>query len=335
MYKVIVSKSVDTIKRLINYFNSISPESKIFVVKSIDKLDLSYSKGKQNTDYFIDIAIIVNSDGVIDLDKEYIYLFSCNAEGKINLFKSCHSIENKPRKKILIVDDDPLTIELQKGLLSKDFEVSTCDNAFLSIDKSKSEEFDLILLDCLMPGINGGELAKIMKSDRPSSVLYGMTAGIDDKQKLLFESNGMTQVLNKPVSSRDVSRILSVNDSDCYNKKVHQNRALRRSDFSNFISKNSSLDDLLFLLNEKIGRNIDISLNEIDDDKFKRNLHSVKGTFSYINAEDYIIEVENIDKNYNDKSLIESNYALLSLLFKALRDIETLKFMDSKNSRNS
>lgn len=58
--------------------------------------------------------------------------------------------------KILIVDDDPSTLKLVEGLLqSKDFKTTTAKDGLGALVKIKTENPDLVILDIMMPEING------------------------------------------------------------------------------------------------------------------------------------------------------------------------------------
>jgi putative two-component system response regulator len=69
------------------------------------------------------------------------------------------------KSKILVVDDEQLNVELLDGMLSKDYTVLKAYNgseALLEVERSLP---DLILLDIMMPGINGYEVCKKIKSN--------------------------------------------------------------------------------------------------------------------------------------------------------------------------
>ena len=67
-------------------------------------------------------------------------------------------------KKILIVDDEQDTLSvLGKGLTAEGYSVIEADNSGDAIDLAKSECPDLIILDVLMPGMDGGEVARRLK----------------------------------------------------------------------------------------------------------------------------------------------------------------------------
>jgi len=68
--------------------------------------------------------------------------------------------------KILIVDDVQLNLELMKEILSvQGYQVATAINGKSAIAKAKANKFDLILLDLVMPGMDGFEVCSILKSN--------------------------------------------------------------------------------------------------------------------------------------------------------------------------
>ncbi len=70
------------------------------------------------------------------------------------------------KKKILIVDDekDVLAV-LERGLIAEGYSVTTTDNGNDAVRLAKSELPDLVILDILMPNMEGTEVAAILKED--------------------------------------------------------------------------------------------------------------------------------------------------------------------------
>ena len=74
---------------------------------------------------------------------------------------------NNQKKRILVVDDEPSITRLLKINLeqTQDYEVEVENNALHAIATAKQFRPDLILLDVLMPGMDGGELASRLQSN--------------------------------------------------------------------------------------------------------------------------------------------------------------------------
>ena len=73
--------------------------------------------------------------------------------------------------KILIVDDEPTTIKLLEAALKGDYEICSSLNGFDAIQQVKIQIPDLILLDVMMPDMNGYDVCRTIKSDEMSSAI--------------------------------------------------------------------------------------------------------------------------------------------------------------------
>ena len=75
-------------------------------------------------------------------------------------------MENITKSKILIVDDVQLNLDLMKEILSgKDYLIATAINGKSAMAKAKAHKFDLILLDVILPDVDGFEVCKELKSN--------------------------------------------------------------------------------------------------------------------------------------------------------------------------
>ncbi len=69
-------------------------------------------------------------------------------------------------KKLLLIDDDPLLIRMYQNKLAGDgYTVVVAFNGESGVVEAKKEKPDLILLDLMMPKMNGVETLKLLKSD--------------------------------------------------------------------------------------------------------------------------------------------------------------------------
>lgn len=69
------------------------------------------------------------------------------------------------KRKILAVDDHPVNLKLVEELLAKDYVVFTATNGFDVLKICAGESIDLIILDIMMPEMDGYEVCRILKAD--------------------------------------------------------------------------------------------------------------------------------------------------------------------------
>ena len=107
-----------------------------------------------------------------------------------------------PVKKILVVDDSPTDrqymIETLKG---KGFQIVTAENGEDAVTKAKSELPDLILMDVVMPGLNGYQATRqITRDDATKHIPVIMcTSKGADTDKIWGMRQGANDYLVKPV----------------------------------------------------------------------------------------------------------------------------------------
>ena len=108
-----------------------------------------------------------------------------------------------PRPKILIVDDEPLNVKLLSALLPSDcYDPIGASNGEEALQKVAKESPDLILLDIMMPGIDGYEVTRILKDNQQSQdipiILVTSFSGTDYKIKGI--ETGADEFISKPVN---------------------------------------------------------------------------------------------------------------------------------------
>lgn len=114
-------------------------------------------------------------------------------------------------KKILVIDDDELVIQTVKNLLSRQrYETTTCTSGQEALELVASKDFDLILCDIRMPGINGVETVKQIKAllkerDRANIPMFFFTGYADDDSYAKAQTIG--EVLLKPY---DIHELLNL-----------------------------------------------------------------------------------------------------------------------------
>ncbi|MDP4158957.1 MAG: response regulator transcription factor [Bacillota bacterium] len=104
------------------------------------------------------------------------------------------------KKKILIIEDDSSIAELQKDYLEvADFEVSVCADGSEGIKTLQENDVDLLILDIMLPGIDGLEILRSMKEDKDIPVLL-VSAKKEEIDKIKGLSLGADDYITKPFS---------------------------------------------------------------------------------------------------------------------------------------
>ncbi|HDK7157497.1 TPA: response regulator transcription factor [Clostridium botulinum] len=107
--------------------------------------------------------------------------------------------------KILIVDDDKTIVEfLQIFLIKEGYEVSISYNGEEALYKIKNEKFDLILMDIMMPKIDGFEAIKIIRKFTNVPIIF-VTAKDSQQDKITGFISGCDDYITKPFDLVELS----------------------------------------------------------------------------------------------------------------------------------
>lgn len=111
------------------------------------------------------------------------------------------------KKRIAIVDDERDILDILEKFLSRrdKLDIEVFQNPLTAIESIKSGHFDLVLLDIMMPQINGIDFLRDVKKSSPSTKVIMMTAYSTQDKMLNSKDIGADDYLTKPfISLRDV-----------------------------------------------------------------------------------------------------------------------------------
>ena len=110
-------------------------------------------------------------------------------------------------EKILVVDDEDHIVELiSYNLINAGYSVITANNGIDAVRISKEESPNLILLDLMLPGLDGYDVCKAIRSDvstKDSSIIM-LTAKGEELDKILGLELGADDYITKPFSIREL-----------------------------------------------------------------------------------------------------------------------------------
>ena len=108
-------------------------------------------------------------------------------------------------KKILIIEDDPaISIGLQDSLIEEHYEVMSEDDGERGFNKAMKENFDLILLDIMLPSKNGIDICRDLRNNGVNSAILLLTSKKEEMDKVLGLEIGADDYVTKPFSIREL-----------------------------------------------------------------------------------------------------------------------------------
>jgi two-component system, OmpR family, alkaline phosphatase synthesis response regulator PhoP len=114
-------------------------------------------------------------------------------------------MSNKPSHKVLVVDDEESIVELLKYNLEKDgYEVKTALNGIQAVDIAKKFSPELVLLDIMMPMMDGVETCRQLRSisDLQKTFIIFLTARAEEYSEVAAFEVGADDYITKPIKPR-------------------------------------------------------------------------------------------------------------------------------------
>ncbi len=101
---------------------------------------------------------------------------------------------------ILVVDDNQDLLETFAMILKRrGYEVQTACDGLAAVDKFKEQNFDITLMDIVMPEMNGVDAFKKIKEIQPEASIILMTAYSDEELIRTAMDEGVTLIIQKPI----------------------------------------------------------------------------------------------------------------------------------------
>lgn len=185
-----------------------------------------------------------------NVNKELILMNNFNSYTPHNQsIISAFQPRNVTKKKILIIDSDVESVKgLEVFLANEGFNITLCNNAIKALQEANSQQYQLILLDIVLPNLDGFELLKKLRQSNKTPVMiltsrdeifdkiYGLEIGADDylikpvnQRELLARMNVVfrrVQITNIPqideaANINDISLCLSTREVYCHGKALN------------------------------------------------------------------------------------------------------------------
>jgi CheY-like chemotaxis protein len=115
-------------------------------------------------------------------------------------------------KSVLVVDDDPEIVTMLSTRLGKrGYKVTTASDGLQALELAKQDKPDLVLLDVMMPGKSGWEVARALKQDpETQSVKIVMVSAIGEKtNEITAPIYGADAHVDKPFEFEQLEKVIS------------------------------------------------------------------------------------------------------------------------------
>ena len=107
--------------------------------------------------------------------------------------------------KVLVIEDEKMVAESIRAILeSKGFEVETVYDGEAGTEYAELGIYDLLILDVMMPKLNGFQVARQVRADRCSTPILMLTARSDIEDRIQGLNAGADYYLTKPFDSREL-----------------------------------------------------------------------------------------------------------------------------------
>ncbi|QXM05920.1 response regulator transcription factor [Crassaminicella indica] len=151
--------------------------------------------------------------------------------------------------KILIVDDEPVLLKgLKYSLEQESYKIDTAIDGYEALNKARMNEYDLIVLDLMLPKIDGLEVCKKIRETSIVPIII-LTARGDDSSKILGLEYGADDYLTKPFNILEL--------------KARIKAVLRRVNLKESISSKNTIEIDDFCINT-LRRKVSIKGKEIN-----------------------------------------------------------------------
>ena len=246
--------------------------------------------------------------------------------------------------RILVVDDNPMNLTVIKGLLSATkVNVITAESGEECLKKLKNESFHVVLLDHMMPGMDGIETLSHIREMGLTLPVFALTANIAAGGEEFYRERGFDGYLTKPVNSRLLERTLKENlPAELLEEAEAASEAGDRElpeemkwlydvdgiDVEKGIKSCGAVDPFLYSVNlfyNTITGNSEVLENALKDGDirlFTVKVHALKSSARIVGAK----ELEELAKkledagNSDDRAFIDENTPRLFTLYRSYRE---------------
>ncbi len=258
-----------------------------------------------------------------------------------------HSIDEERKKalRILVAEDNPVNQKVAMRILEKlGYASDLAGDGMEAVEKIRQTPYDIVFMDCQMPGMDGYEASKLIRSEagrpaNPSLAIIAMTANAMKGDRELCLKAGMDDYVAKPVTPDALSVVLerwigrivhrpSTPDAEGRARRDVLNIARLVEDFDGDMDAVREVIRLFLGSSDECMTNLAGSVSRNEPDKVRALAHTIKGSALNVGAE-VVAEAAARLENQARRGDLANAEALLTVL-----DQEYNRLLGEITSRN-
>ncbi|CAM3799278.1 response regulator transcription factor [Pontibacter korlensis] len=107
-------------------------------------------------------------------------------------------------KCLLVEDDARVASFIEEGLTDKSFQVDRVADGYEAVSKISNNEYDVVILDIMLPGLDGYEICKITRKRNIASIIIILSALGDPEEKVKGLEAGADDFMSKPFHFKEL-----------------------------------------------------------------------------------------------------------------------------------
>ncbi|MBO5425496.1 MAG: response regulator [Lachnospiraceae bacterium] len=201
------------------------------IFESFQQLDMNINRKNEGTGLGLAItrSLVQLMDGSIDIDSEYgkgttftVKLVQEVVDTKTikeepvtreGLQETDRRMFKSEGYRVLVVDDNIINRKIVVAMMKEyDFDIDDCDSGKKAIELAKEKAYDMVLMDHMMPEMDGVEATRIIRSEcslNSDATIIALTANAIEGAREMYLSNGFEDFLAKPFERIQLHELLN------------------------------------------------------------------------------------------------------------------------------